>query len=291
MTDKQFQSPRAGAHAPENILDKKIQRALRLIKSAAHNRCVEVSYSGGKDSDVILTLAKMAGIQYRAIYKNTTIDPPGTIAHCQHNSVEIIEPNLSFLELVKRNGMPTRRARFCCDKLKEYKVMDIAIQGIRRSESVKRAARYKAENPVVCRFYGSKSKHVDVVLPLLTWTDKDISNFIEKYHVQCHPLYYTDGVFHVERRLGCIGCPLQSDNGVSDFLQYPRFFRQYVKAAEVWWDTHPTAKSHTKFGSIYGLIAHNLFYSSYNAWQIADTNLFGNMDWKQTLEKYFRVTL
>ena len=30
---------------------------------------IEVSYSGGKDSDVILALTKMAGIPYRAIYQ------------------------------------------------------------------------------------------------------------------------------------------------------------------------------------------------------------------------------
>lgn len=37
---------------------------------------MELSYSGGKDSDVILELAKMSGIPFRPIYKKTTIDPP-----------------------------------------------------------------------------------------------------------------------------------------------------------------------------------------------------------------------
>ncbi len=65
-----------------NELKKKVDRAVKLIRSAgADGSVVEVAYSGGKDSDVILELARMSGIRYRAIYKNTTIDPPGTIRH------------------------------------------------------------------------------------------------------------------------------------------------------------------------------------------------------------------
>lgn len=56
-------------------LDKKIERAIKILRMPKVNE-IELSYSGGKDSDVILTLAKMANIPYRAIYKNTTIDPP-----------------------------------------------------------------------------------------------------------------------------------------------------------------------------------------------------------------------
>lgn len=67
---------------------KKVARAVRLLQSIPKDGGpVEVSYSGGKDSDVILELAKMAGIEYRAIYKNTTIDPPGTIKHCREKGV------------------------------------------------------------------------------------------------------------------------------------------------------------------------------------------------------------
>ena len=59
---------------------KKINFALKLLKSIpeiSEDNPVEVAISGGKDSDVILQLAKEAGIPYRAIHKCTTIDPPG----------------------------------------------------------------------------------------------------------------------------------------------------------------------------------------------------------------------
>ena len=73
-------------------LIKKVDRAINLLwRIDTSEQPAEVCYSGGKDSDVILRLAQMAGIKYRAIYKNTTIDPPGTIKHCKENGVEIIK--------------------------------------------------------------------------------------------------------------------------------------------------------------------------------------------------------
>ena len=273
-------------------LQRKVDRAIRLIQSAAGDDVVEVSYSGGKDSDVILELAKMADIEYRAIYKNTTIDPPGTIKHCRDNGVEILQPKITFFKLVEKKGMPTRRARFCCEKLKEYKVLDKAIQGIRRSESTARAQRYNEDGPIICRIYGAKKNHVSVILPILSWTDEDVAEFIQERGIKCHPLYYDEqGNFHPERRLGCMGCPLRSDAGLSEFKDNPKLLRQIVKASKVWWDTHPHLKSHKKFGTIYGLVAHNLFYKSYADWQAADHNLFERKDWKKELEQYFNIEL
>ena len=73
-------------------LEKKVNQSIRLLQSIPQDGDIELSYSGGKDSDVILELAKMAGIRFRAIYKNTTIDPPGTIKHVREMGVEIIPP-------------------------------------------------------------------------------------------------------------------------------------------------------------------------------------------------------
>ncbi|MDR1504460.1 MAG: hypothetical protein LBT43_18590 [Prevotella sp.] len=74
-------------------LDEKIDRSIKLLRSIKSDE-IELCYSGGKDSDVILELAKLAGIPYRAIYKKTGIDPIGTIKHCRENGVEIIEPKM-----------------------------------------------------------------------------------------------------------------------------------------------------------------------------------------------------
>lgn len=273
-------------------LQKKVERALKLLKSASKNDVVEISYSGGKDSDVILELAKMSGIEYRAIYKNTTIDPPGTIKHAIEMGAEIIRPKRTFFQIVAKEGMPTRRARFCCKYLKEYKVLDKAVHGIRTCESSMRAKRYSEDDPVICRLYGSKDKHVSVILPILSWTDDDVKEFVTERNIMCHPLYYDEkDNFHPERRLGCMGCPMKSDQA-KDFFERPKLFKALVRNVITWWNTHPASKSIVKFHSPYGLIAHNIFYDSYNAFAIANNNpLEGKRDWKKTLEEYFKIEL
>ena len=101
-------------------LERKVDFAIKLLQSIPTNDGpIELSYSGGKDSDVILELARMSGIPFEAIYKNTTIDPPGTIAHCKEQGVTIVNPKISFLKLVEKKGTPSRFARFCCEALKE----------------------------------------------------------------------------------------------------------------------------------------------------------------------------
>ena len=271
--------------------EKKVAQSIRLLQSIPQDGPVEVSYSGGKDSDVILELAKMAGINFRAIYKNTTIDPPGTIRHCREKGVEIIHPKESFFSLVERKGLQTRRARFCCSELKEYKVLDRAIQGIRRCESIKRSDRYK--EPEICRVYGKGSK-VKVYLPILDWTDEDVARFIEERHIQCHPLYYDmDGKFHAERRLGCIGCPMKSDNGKADYKKYPKMLKRLIKAGKKFLDTHPECASRKKFGNAYNLVFQDLFCDSYGSYMTKmSTDLWGEqLDVKKFLEDYFDIEL
>ena len=272
--------------------EKKLARSIRLLQSIPTDEGpVEVSYSGGKDSDVILELAKMAGIPYRAIYKNTTIDPPGTIKHCREKGAEILHPKISFMGLVAKKGIPTRRARFCCSELKEYKVLDRAVQGIRRSESRARKERYK--EPEICRVYG-KDKKVKVYLPLLDWTDEDVARFVQERGIQCHPLYYDEqGNFRVERRLGCIGCPMQGDNGKSDFKRYPQMLRALIKSAQKFLDTHPNCFTLRKFGNVYNLVFNDLFCDSYDDY-ITKTSVDlwgGQLDTKQFLEEYFKIEL
>ena len=146
--------------------------------------------------------------------------------------------------------------------------MDKSIQGIRRSESIKRAKNYK--EPTMCRFYGSKKNHVEVVLPILDFTDKDVEEFIKERCIKLHPLYYNeDGSLNVKKRLGCMGCPLKSDNGLSDFKAHPKLVRAWLKAGKKWWDSHPNIASRKKFSDIYELFVSNIFFKSYEKSMIA----------------------
>lgn len=270
-------------------LDKKIKRSIRLLQHLGDTE-VELSYSGGKDSDVILSLAKMAGINYRAIYKNTTIDPPGTVAHCKANCVEIVKPVHTFFELIQQKGFPSRFNRFCCSTLKEYKILDNAIYGIRRQESTKRAKLYK--EPIACRIFGSKKNHVNVFLPLLEWTNEDIRDFITHFGIQCHPLYYDEnGKFCVNRRLGCMACPLASDNGLSYFKKYPKLVKCWIRSGQIFLDTHPNSKATLIHPDAYDMFARKVFYSNLQSFLEARRGLFDSINYKERLEDYFGIEL
>ena len=272
-------------------LNRKVDFAIKLLQAIPQDGPIELSYSGGKDSDVILELAKMSGIPFEAIYKNTTIDPPGTIAHCKSKGVTIYPPKKTFLKLVEQKGQPSRFARFCCESLKEYKIHDRAIQGIRRCESTARAKRYS--EPEICRVYNAKER-VRVYLPILEWTDEDVENFIAERNIKCAPVYYDEnGKFHVERRLGCLGCPLKSDKGKADFLRYPKLLKQIIKAKQKFYDTHPNA------GTLFEKNAYNstffhLFCERKEEYISKITGgLFPELaiDTKQYLEDYFGIEL
>lgn len=273
-------------------LQKKIEQSIRLLQQVqkAHpDEVIEIEYSGGKDSDVILQLAKEAGIRYEAIYKNTTIDPPGTIRHAQEMGATIIRPKRTFAELIQKKGAPTRFARFCCSELKEYKVRDVAVMGVRRSESRKRAEIYS--EPTECRFYGSKKNHVEAVYPILEWTNEDVAAFLADRKIKCAPMYYdADGVFHVERRLGCMCCPLQSKKQrISSFNSHRGMVRFYIRNLRIFRQTHSDAKVCDYFSSEYEQFAFQVFYQELPIktfkQQMFDT------DWKKLLEDYFNIKL
>lgn len=272
--------------------EKKIESAIKLIQAIPQDGPIELCYSGGKDSDVILELAKMAGVPVVPIYKQTSIDPPGTTKHAKEMGVEIRRPKETFFQLVERKGNPSRFKRFCCEVLKEYKIYERAIVGIRRSESTKRAARYK--EPEVCRVYpgGNTARQY---FPILEWTDADVERFIKERGIKCAPVYYDeDGVFHVERRLGCIGCPLKSDNGLSDYKKYPKFLKAQIKAYQRFLDNHTTSNWYKRIdGSAINGFFYYLFCKSYEEYQMrtGEDQLFGEekVDPKKFMEDYFGI--
>ena len=189
--------------------------------------------------------------------------------------------------------MPTRRARFCCEILKEYKVYDRAVQGVRRSESTARQARYK--EPEICRVF-SKKETVQIYLPILEWTLEDVVRFIQEEKIKCAPVYYDEaGNFHPERRLGCIGCPMKSDCGKADFLQYPKLLRAVVKAEQVYLDTHPSSSAAKNYrAKATDVIFNDLFCESYDEY---DDRVSGGMfpelgiDTREYLSNYFKIEL
>ena len=272
-------------------LQKKVDRAIRLLQSIPQDGDIEVSYSSGKDSDVILELAKMAGIPYRAIYKATSIDPPKTITHAREMGAEVIHPKKTFFQLVSKSGFPSRFSRECCSVLKEYKVCDRAIQGIRRSESKKRAKRYK--EPEECRVYSKKEK-VKVYLPILEWTDQDVAEFIKERNIKCHPLYYGGGQFDVTKRLGCMGCPLASrKKRIQFFKENQKWLKAWIRAGQKWYisEKYQNGKAKFKFKDAFEAMGYMLYCDNIEQFKEKTYGLFGEFDWKEFLQNEFKIDM
>ena len=273
-------------------LQKKVDFAIKLLQSIpTDDGPIELSYSAGKDSDVILELAKMAGIPYRAIYKATTIDPPQTIAHAREMGAEVIRPKKTFFQLVSKSGFPSRFSRECCSVLKEYKVCDRAIQGIRRSESKKRAKRYK--EPEECRVYSKKEK-VKIYLPILEWTDQDVEEFIKERNIKCHPLYYRRGQFDVTKRLGCMGCPLASRNKrIQFFKENPKWLKAWIRAGQKRYtsEAYQNGKANFKFKDAFEAMGYLLYCDNIEQLKEKTYGLFGEFDWKEFLQKEFKIDM
>ena len=273
-------------------LQKKVDFAIKLLQSIPQDGDIELSYSGGKDSDVILELAKMAGIPYRAIYKNTTIDPAGSIAHAKEMGAEVVRPKKTFFQLVSEHGYPSRFSRFCCSILKEYKVCDRAVKGIRRSESRKRAERYK--EPERCRVYSAKEK-VKEYLPILEWTDQDVEEFIKERNIKCHPLYYKGGQFDVTQRLGCMGCPLASrKKRIQFFKDNPRWLKAWIRAGQKKYtsEKYQNGKAKVKFKDAFEAMGYMLYCDNLEHFEeMTYSTFFGDFDWKEFLQKEFNIDM
>ena len=277
-------------------LEKKVEQAVKLLqvcyKSAGEP--MEVAYSGGKDSDVILELAKISGIEYRAIYKNSTIDPPGTIKHVKENGVEIRRPKDSFFSLMSKKGYPSRYKRFCCSVLKEYKILDNSVMGIRKCESTKRSKMYT--EPTACRIYGSKKNHVNAIYPILDWSDEDELEFIEERGIKLHPLYYReDGSIDITKRLGCMCCPLKYyKKRLQDFKQYPGMVKAYLRCGNEYLKSHPQSETAKQYSDVYEFFVANAFFDNYRAFvkaKLCGSILSDKPDYKKLIEDYFNIEL
>ena len=272
------------APTPIDLFTKRVDQSMRLITSYSKWKPLTLAYSGGKDSDCVRQLCKLAHVPISIVHNSTTIDPPGTLEYCIKHGAVVQRPKYTFFELVRKHGLPSMFRRFCCRYLKEQYVASPLLLGIRSDESQKRSKRYKS--PSVCRIY-AHNKRCEQVLPLQLWTLETERIFIEDNNMILHPHYYKNGKLDVTRRVGCVGCPLQGDRGVSDYLQYPLFLRQLVKSYAYY------VKSHKAINGIYDDVLWQLFYSNHGdkKWSQTFHGLFDAPNPKEFLENYFNISL
>lgn len=242
----------------------KVDKAISRLREAAlmsdrlYHQPLVICYSGGKDSEVLLYLAKAAKIRFEVQHSHTTADAPETVRHvrsvfhaleCNGVKATIEYPyykgqRVSMWSLIPQKRMPpTRLARYCCDVLKESGGKGRFIStGVRWAESTSRKAK-RGKLEVVTRniskklilnndndedrrlFESCKLKGKRVVNPIIDWTDTDIWDYIEAERLCLNPIYKCGF-----SRVGCVGCPMAGRKRVVEFARYPAYRQMYISA-------------------------------------------------------------
>ena len=246
------------------------QKAIERIKMASemslhhYGLPLVCTYSGGKDSDVMLELFKRSGVPFEVSNSHTTADAPQTVYHIREvfQKLEMggikcnidyhIQPDGSAMTMwnliPKRMIPPTRLVRYCCSELKESGNRNRMIAtGIRWNESTSRKSRaafealaHSKKNAIFVSdekmllddnderrtlFERCELKAKTVVNPIIDWKDTDIWEYIEAEHI-CVNCLYKEGFDRVD----CIGCPMVGKKRWFEFRIFPKYKQAYIKA-------------------------------------------------------------
>ncbi len=275
------------------MIDEKIRIACHRIEELWHEtegKCY-VSFSGGKDSTVILALVKMCQDIYTvgdipAVFSNTGIEMDITVEFVKwvkenyYQNVIIIRPEKSFAWVLENKGKPMLSklkseyigrwhtgnrsqcvmqnlvygktnsgkptwklkladkdmhllhedfpilvSKSCCSYLKKKPFKEFAksagmngqITGIRENEGGARElnAERRKQNPNNRLCTTVDKKGFITKTPIIDWTDADVDEFIETYHVPLSKAYTEFGF----KRTGCMACPY-SFKWLAENLEY-----------------------------------------------------------------------
>ena len=80
-----------------NLLRKMEKIALKYSPDGFH-----VAFSGGKDSQVIYELCKMAGVKFKAYFYKTSVDPPELLKFIRSDYPDVIwlKPEKTMFQLI-----------------------------------------------------------------------------------------------------------------------------------------------------------------------------------------------
>lgn len=259
-------------------------KAIERIKMASemslhhYGKPLICTYSGGKDSDVMLELFIRSGIPFEVHNNHTTADAPETVRHIRKKFQRLEEHGIKCeIEMPmykgKRTSMwqlipiklspPTRTKRYCCQILKETGCKNRYIAtGVRWDESAARQERQEFEK--IGRTKKQKEKFTKVMLmndnnakrrmselcmqqnkmivnPIIDWKHIDIWEYITSEKIEVCSLYEMG-----YDRVGCIGCPVAGKKRYKEFFDFPKYKQMYLNAfARMLKELDRKGKSHT----------------------------------------------
>lgn len=247
-----------------------VEESIDILRQFEPAEGYRLAFSGGKDSQCVYHLAKMAGVKFDAHYSVTSVDPPELVRFIKTNypDVKLEIPHdgdgnpITMWNLIpKRKTPPTRVARYCCEYLKEnagkYRV---TLTGVRKSESARRASNQGVATVIgvgtkkkkqiaetgaeitetkngglVLNYDNDESRNV---VDLCYRTTKTLVNPIINWtEEEVWEFLKSQGIPHCclydegFKRLGCIGCPM-GGNQRKELERWSKYKEHYLKAFE-----------------------------------------------------------
>ena len=227
------------------------------------------TFSGGKDSQCLYHIVKLAGVKHKTHMNLTSVDPPEVIrfVKTQYTDVDLIKPGKSIYQYaVDMKILPTIRVRWCCAKFKESAgAGKVSLIGIRHAESPRRAKRNEVEinnrkfsgnldelddyrKARNAQKRGRKPKGYREVTIVNATGERTLGCIRGKESLLISPIInWTDddvwtflntlGITHCElydqgwNRIGCIGCPMSSaKQKILENERWPHVKRNWIKA-------------------------------------------------------------
>ena len=206
------------------------------------------SFSGGKDSQVVLDLCTRAipPSEFQVIYSDTGYELPSSLALYEDVQkyyakkfpdlkFSIAKNHASVLEYWDKIGTPTDTHRWCCSIMKTaplYRTFKLpgtnkqgkvlTFDGVRAEESQRRAAYQRT----------GKGKHTNIynAHPILNWNSSEIYLYLFKYELPINPAYRCG-----KARVGCLICPFSSawDDMISNRC-YKNELAPFVNRLSLW---------------------------------------------------------
>lgn len=279
------------------------KKGIKRIKTASemslhyYGKPLVCTYSGGKDSDVMLELFKRSGVPFEVHHSLTTADAPQTVNHVRDTFRELelqgikctvdkhIQPDgsrITMWNLIPRKKIPpTRKARYCCGELKEsFGRGRFIATGVRWDESGRRKEwgsfaqpdkRLHASDEIMLNADNDirrklnehcMQKNKMVVNPIIDWTNTDIWEYIHAEHIHTNCLY-KEGFY----RVGCIGCPMAGKQRWFEFRKFPKIKDAYIRSFERMLEVKKQRGLENKWKS-----GHDVFL-----WWMEDENVEGQM--------------
>lgn len=229
-----------------------------------------LAFSGGKDSQALYHVAKIAGVRFKGHFSPTSVDPGELIRFIKTEYPSVVRHRLEtniYRRAVERKILPTKRVRWCCADFKETAgAGKVTLIGIRAKESARRAKRHEVEVSNK-RFSGSldefeewsrseierkqkkKAKRKINEDEFSIKTDSEIRCINGKDSILISPIfdwtekdvwYFLNNVVKAPHcklydegytRIGCILCPMSSQKSKQrDIERFPHVKRNWIEA-------------------------------------------------------------